>query len=76
MSINLFLEKTEKLLSVKEASQFLGISQVTLRRILKRQEIGLFRVGNRILFSREQHLLPFLQKSEQQPLTAEADSDV
>lgn len=62
----------EKLLSVKEASKFLGISSVTLHRILKREEIGCFRVGNRILFSKENHLFPFLQKREIQPKTVNA----
>ena len=57
----------EKLLSVKEASKFLGISSVTLHRILKREEIGFFRVGCRILFSKEKHLFPFLQQREIQP---------
>ena len=60
-------EQSNNLLSVKEAAEFLGISQVTLHRILKRQEIGFFRVGYRILFSKEQHLLPFLEKCEIQP---------
>lgn len=57
----------EKLLSVKEASSFLGISSVTLHRILKREEIGFFRVGHRILFSKDKHLSVFLQKREIQP---------
>ena len=67
MSSNIKTKQSEKLLSVKEASGFLGISSVTLHRILKRQEIGFFRVGGRILFSQEQHLFPFLQKCENQP---------
>lgn len=57
----------EKLLSIKEASKFLGISTVTLHRILKREEIGCFRVGHRVLFSKEKHLSAFLQKCESQP---------
>jgi excisionase family DNA binding protein len=65
--MNMNQENEEKLLSVKEASKFLGISQVTLHRILKRHEIGFFRVGYRILFSKEQHLFPFLQKREVKP---------
>lgn len=69
MSSNIKNNQLDNLLSVKEASKFLGISQVTLHRILKRREIGFFRVGYRILFSKEQHLFPFLQKCEKQPKT-------
>jgi excisionase family DNA binding protein len=61
------ITKEEKLLSIKEASKFLGVSPVTLHRILKREEIGFFRVGYRILFSKEKHLFPFLEKRERQP---------
>jgi excisionase family DNA binding protein len=60
-------ESDKNLLSVREASKFIGISHITLHRILKREEIGHFRVGNRILFSKELHLLPFLRKHECQP---------
>lgn len=56
-------EKTEeKLLNIKEAAEFLGVSTVTLWRNGK--EIGCYRIGNRRLFSKEKHLLPFLEKKE------------
>jgi excisionase family DNA binding protein len=54
----------ERLLSVKEAAQFIGISAVTLHRILKREEIEHYRIGNRILFSKESHILPYLSRNE------------
>jgi excisionase family DNA binding protein len=59
-------QKTEKerLLSVKEAARFIGISSVTLHRILKREEIEHYRVGHRILFSKESHILPYLSRNE------------
>lgn len=56
-------QKTEeKLLNIKEAADFLGISTVTLWRNGK--EIGCYRIGNRRLFSKEKHLIPFLEKRE------------
>ncbi len=67
MSLEPKNEQSNNLLSVKEAAKFLGISQVTLRRIIKGQKIGFFRVGYRILFSKEQHLFPYLDKCEIQP---------
>lgn len=54
----------ERLLSVRETAQFIGISSVTLHRILKREEIQHYRVGNRILFSKEFHILPYLSRNE------------
>jgi excisionase family DNA binding protein len=61
------LNNEEKLLSIKETSKFLGVSSITVHRFIKREEIGYFRIGNRILFSKEIHLLPFLRSHESQP---------
>jgi hypothetical protein len=54
----------EPLLSEIEAARFLGISRMTLLRRRNANEIGFFRVGFRILYSKEKHLLPFLEQCE------------
>lgn len=59
--------------NVKQGAQYLGISPVTLRRILKSGQIGCFKIGSRIVFSKEQHLIPFLLKNESVPVVCEAE---
>ena len=54
----------EPLLSESEASQFLGISKMTLLRKRNAGLIGFFRVGIRVLYSKEKHLLPYLASCE------------
>lgn len=54
----------EPLLNEKEAAHFLGISRITLLRKRKDGKISFFRIGFRVLYSREKHLLPFLEKCE------------
>ncbi|MDI1242807.1 MAG: TM0106 family RecB-like putative nuclease [bacterium] len=54
----------EPLLSEAEASQFLGISKMTLLRKRSAGLIGFFRVGIRVLYSKEKHLLPYLANCE------------
>ena len=54
----------EPLLSEAEASKFLGISKMTLLRKRNAGLIGFFRVGFRVLYSKEKHLLPYLAKCE------------
>ncbi|MBK9214609.1 MAG: recombinase family protein [Chloracidobacterium sp.] len=56
----------EPLLSEAEASRFLGISKMTLLRKRNAGLIGFFRVGIRVLYSKEKHLLPYLAKCEVQ----------
>lgn len=55
---------TEPLINEIEAAKFLGISRMTLLRKRNAQEIGFYRVGFRVLYSKEKHLLPFLQSCE------------
>jgi hypothetical protein len=55
---------SEPLLSEAEAAMFLGISRMTLFRKRNADEIGYFRVGSRIRYSREKHLIPYLQRHE------------
>lgn len=54
----------EPLLSEIEAAKFLGISNITLSRKRKAGNIGFFRVGFRVLYSKEKHLIPFLDTCE------------
>lgn len=56
----------EPLLSEAEASQFLGISKMTFLRKRNAGLIGFFRVGFRVLYSKEKHLLPYLTNCEVQ----------
>ena len=54
----------EPLLSESEAARFLGISKMTVLRKRNAGELGFFRVGFRILYSKENHLIPYLRKCE------------
>ncbi|MDQ3713826.1 MAG: helix-turn-helix domain-containing protein [Acidobacteriota bacterium] len=59
------IEIKEPLLNEKEAAKFLGVSRITLLRKRKLGEVAFFRIGFRVLYSKEKHLLPFLEKCEQ-----------
>lgn len=54
----------EPLMNESEAAKFLGISRMTLLRKRNAQEIGFYRVGFRVLYSKEKHLIPFLNDCE------------
>ncbi|MEO8649278.1 MAG: recombinase family protein [Acidobacteriota bacterium] len=54
----------EPLMNEADAARFLGISKMTLLRRRNAGEVGFFRVGFRILYSKEKHLIPFLIKCE------------
>lgn len=54
----------EPLINEIEAAKFLGISRMTLLRRRNAGEIGFFRVGFRVLYSKEKHLIPFLETCE------------
>lgn len=54
----------EPLINEIEAARFLGISRMTLLRKRNANEIGFFRVGFRVLYSKEKHLIPFLEQCE------------
>lgn len=56
--------------NVKAGASFLGVSPVTLGRLMSRGEIGYYRIGSRVVFSTENHLLPFLRRNEIQPAGA------
>ncbi len=55
---------SEPLYSEAKAAEFLGISKMTLLRKRNAGEIGFFRVGFRVLYSKEKHLIPFLEQCE------------
>ncbi len=54
----------EPLLSEAKAAEFLGISKMTILRRRQQGEIGHFRVGARVLYSKEKHLRPYLEEHE------------
>jgi hypothetical protein len=54
----------EPLMNEIEAARFLHISRMTLLRKRNKGEIGFFRVGFRVLYSKEKHLVPFLDGCE------------
>ena len=56
------LTLNEPLLNETDAAKFLGISRMTLLRKRNNNEIKFFRVGFRVLYSKEKHLLPFLTR--------------
>lgn len=54
----------EPLMNETAAAKFLRISRMTLLRKRNANEIGFFRVGYRVLYSKEKHLIPFLEQCE------------
>ena len=61
------VSENEPLLSEEEAAQFLGVSKMTLLRARNAGNIRFFRVGNRVLYSKEKHLVPYLHGRENKP---------
>jgi len=55
---------TEPLLGEAEAAHFLGVSKMTMLRKRQAGIIGFYRVGFRVLYSKEKHLLPYLATCE------------
>lgn len=55
---------SEPLLNEAQAARFLGISKMTLLRKRNAGEVEFFRVGFRVLYSKEKHLIPFLKGCE------------
>lgn len=62
-------EISESLYSETDAAKFLGISKITLLRKRNAGEIDFFRIGSRILYSKEHHLIPFLKRRENAAIT-------
>jgi len=59
------IQSTEPLLSEAEAAHFLGVSKMTMLRKRQTGIIGFYRVGFRVLYSKEKHLLPYLASCEE-----------
>ena len=60
----------EPLLSEAAAARFLGISKMTVLRKRNAGELGFFKIGIRILYSKEKHLIPFLTQRESKRTSA------
>ncbi len=54
----------EPLMSEVQAAKFLGISKMTMMRRRKAKKIKYYRVGFRVLYSKEKHLIPYLEECE------------
>ena len=57
-------DQNHPLMSEAEAAEFLGVSKMTLLRHRKAKKINYYRLGFRVLYSKEKHLLPFLEERE------------
>lgn len=55
---------TERLYTVKEASERLNILHGTLRQLISEREIGSYRLKHRAIRLSEQHIQEFLRKVE------------
>lgn len=55
------------LMSEAEAAAYLGLCRLTVFRLRERGELGHYRIGSRIIYSRERHLIPFLESREVGP---------
>lgn len=58
-------EKTNERFTRKEAADYLGVSVVTIDRLVSSKKLGHFRIGTRVIFDREKHLDEFLISCEQ-----------
>ena len=51
-------------LSESEAALKLGLSRITLQRARKRGELGFYKIGRRVVYSINNHLVAFLNRLE------------
>ena len=58
-------EKIKEKLSRKEAADYLGVSVVTIDRLVAGKKLGHFRIGTRVIFGKSEHLDQFLSACEQ-----------
>lgn len=64
-------EKLPELYAEAAAASYLGIAEITLRRIRKRRQIGHIRIGKAVKYT-ENHLLEYLEQQTCQPASASA----
>ncbi len=57
--------EADKILTEPEAEQFLRLSRMSLIRNRQSGRLGFFRLGGRVAYSMQRHLLPFLELCEQ-----------
>lgn len=62
-------EKLPELYAEAAAASYLGIAEITLRRIRKRRQIGHIRIGKAVKYT-ETHLLEYLEQQTCQPASA------
>jgi excisionase family DNA binding protein len=58
-----------ELFSKREAANILNCSEITIHRQIKSNKLGHFRIGKKVLISRE-HINRFLQRCERMPSEA------
>ena len=56
--------ETRRLLLTREAAEFLRISVSTLNRMRDNGSIEYYKIGFRILFDVDKHLIPYLERCE------------
>lgn len=58
------VNQTDEIYNISQAATFLKISPLTIYRLRKKGKIKFYRVGTRITFSKNKHLLPFIDSCE------------
>lgn len=57
------ISSENNILSLKKAAEYMGISSPMMHRIRREGRIGCYRIGRRILFSKTDHLDPYLHSN-------------
>ena len=64
-----------RLMNVRETTKFLGVAPITVWRLLgtknTAKEIDCYRVGRRVLISKDEHLMPYLKRTQSEVKTNE-----
>ncbi len=60
-------EKDDLLMNKAQVCKYLGVHPITLDRRIRRHEIGFYRVGRRVLFSKSKHIIEYLTRNEVRP---------
>lgn len=54
----------DEILNISQAARYLKISPLTIYRLRKKGKIKFYQVGTRVMFSKDKHLLPFINSCE------------